>query len=166
MAGTWDPPVELSEREQQILTRVKKRPLFRFFREHRHELFDSATQAKLLDAYGPPRGKEAVAPARMALAMLMQAAFGVPDHEVPELTACDARWQMVLDCVGSEKPFLSQRSVFNFRMRAIEHGLVQVLVDRSVELAKRTKGYSGAALRAALDSSPLWGPAGSRTRST
>ena len=48
MAGTWDPPVELSEREQQILTRVKKRPLFRFFREHRHELFDSATQAKLL----------------------------------------------------------------------------------------------------------------------
>ena len=158
MAGRWNPSVALSEREERILARVKKRPLFRFFRAHRHELFDAATQDKLLAAYPEvARGKEGLPAAQVALAMLMQAAFDVPDHDVPELTACDARWQMVLDCVGREEPLLSQGTVYNFRMRAIEHGLVQILIDRSVQLAKETKGYSAAALRAALDSSPLWG---------
>ena len=51
MAGRWNPSVALSEREERILARVKKRPLFRFFRAHRHELFDAATQDKLLAAY-------------------------------------------------------------------------------------------------------------------
>jgi len=158
MAGTWNPPVELSEHEERILKRVKKRPLFRFFREHRHELFDDATQAKLLVAYDPvARGKEALPPAQLALAMLMQAALGVADQDVPDLTVVDQRWQMVLDCLGAEEPVISQGSVFNFRMRCIEHDLVQILIDRTVLLARETKGYSGARLRAVLDSSPLWG---------
>ena len=158
MAGAWNPPVELSEREERILKRVKKRPLFAFFRRHRLEIFDEATQALLLAAYpAVERGKAAVPPAQVALAMLMQAAFDVPDHDVPELTACDARWQMVLDCVGQEDPLLSQGTVYNFRMRVIEHDLVDVLIDRTVALAKKHKDYSAAALRAALDSSPLWG---------
>lgn len=158
MTVRWDPPVEVNELELRILARVKKRPLFRFFREHRDTLFDDATQDKLLATYPEvARGKDALPAAQMALAMLMQAAFGVPDHEVPELTVCDLRWQMVLDCLGAEEPILSQGSVFNFRMRVIEHGLVEMLIDRTVQLAKETKGYSAAALRAALDSSPLWG---------
>lgn len=158
MASQWNPPVELSEHEERLMRRVKKAPLFRFFREHRHELFDAATQRKLLDAYNVvARGKEALPPAQMALAMLMQAAFDVSDQEMPELTACDLRWQMVLNCLGSEEPLLSQGSVFNFRMRCIEHGLVRVLIERTVQLAKESKGYSATALRAALDSSPLWG---------
>ena len=158
MASTWNPPVDLSERELRILKRVKKRPLFAFFRNHRDEIFDETVQAKLLATYPEiARGKEAVPPAQAALAMLMQAAFDVPDHDVPELTACDLRWQMVLDCVGAEDPLLSQGTVFNFRMRAIEHGLVDLLIDRTVELAKKHKDYSFKALRAALDSSPLWG---------
>ena len=158
MAGTWNPPVDLSEREQRILKRVKKRPLFAFLRKHRDEIFDETVQAKLLATYPEvERGKTAVPPAQVALAMLMQAAFDVPDHDVPELTACDLRWQMVLDCVGAEDPLLSQGTVFNFRMRAIEHGLVDLLIDRTVELAKKHKDYSFKALRAALDSSPLWG---------
>ena len=157
MAEKWNPPVELSEREERVMKRVKKRPLFRFFREHRHVLFDEQTQKELLKAYGPPRGKAALPPAQMALAMLMQAAFGVPDHELPELTACDSRWQMVLDCLGVDEPIMSQGSVFNFRMRAIHHGFDRLLIDRTVQLAKETKGYSAAKLRAALDSSPLVG---------
>lgn len=158
MASTWNPPVDLSAAEELIMKRVKKRPLFGFFRTYRHRLFDDATQKKLLAAYADvARGKDALPPAQMALAMLMQAAFGVPDHDVPELTVVDMRWQMVLDCAGAQQPVISQGSVFSFRMRCIEHGLVQVLIDRSVELARETKGYSAAAMRAALDSSPLWG---------
>ena len=60
MAKTWNAPVELSEKEERVMKRVKKNPLFRFFRTYRHELFDGATQAKLLKAYSPKaRGKEA-----------------------------------------------------------------------------------------------------------
>lgn len=148
MASLWSPPVEESERELQIMKRVKKRPLFAFFRRHRHELLDEATQTILVEAYGKvARGKPAIEPGRMALAMLMQAAFGVPDHEVPELTACDSRWQMVLDCVGAEEPLFCQGSVFNFRMRCIAHGLVQILIDRTVALAKQTKEVSSGHLR-------------------
>jgi hypothetical protein len=158
MATQWNPPVELSEQEARIMKRVKKAPLFRFFREHRHQLLDAATQAKLVAAYpAVERGKKPMPPGQMALAMLMQAAFGVSDQEVVELTACDRRWQMCLDCLDNEEPLFCQGTVFNYRLRAIEHKLVPVLIERSVQLAKETKKYSAAALRAALDSSPLWG---------
>lgn len=133
MASKWNPPVDLSPAEELIMKRVKKRPLFAFFRNNRHRLLDDATQEKLLAAYADvARGKDALPPAQMALAMLMQAAFGVPDHDVPKLTVVDMRWQMVLDCEGAQEPVISQGSVFSFRMRCIEHGLVQVLIDRSV----------------------------------
>ena len=44
-----------------------------------------------------------------------------------------------------------------FRKRLIERDLDRRLVERTVELAARTKGFGARALRAALDSSPLWG---------
>jgi Transposase DDE domain len=43
------------------------------------------------------------------------------------------------------------------RRRLIEKDLDRALVERTVTLAARTKGFGAAALRAALDSSPLWG---------
>ena len=158
MAKFWTPTESLSEAEFNVMKRVNKAPLFRFFREFRHELFDEATQQALLATHSPlDRGRPVVPPAQMELAMLLQAALGVSDQEVPELTACDRRWQMVLDCLGAEEPLMSQGSIFNFRMRCIEHNLVQVLIDRTVALARETKGYSAARLRVALDSSPLKG---------
>jgi len=150
--------VDLSDQEVRIMKRVKKAPLFRFFREHRHELFDDATQRKLAEAYPDVlRGKGPKPPALLGLAMIMQAAFDVSDQEVVELTACDRRWQMCLDCLDNEEPVFCQGTVFNFRMRAVEHGLQRVLIERTVQLAKETMGYSATQLRAALDSSPLWG---------
>jgi hypothetical protein len=44
-----------------------------------------------------------------------------------------------------------------FRGRLIEHDLDRRLVERTVEVAARTKGFGARALRAALDSSPLRG---------
>jgi len=158
MALEWNPPVELSEQEKRIMKRVKKAPLFRFFREHRHQLFDEATQRKLADAYPVVlRGKDPKPAAQMGLAMIMQAAFGVSDQEVVELTACDRRWQMCLDRLDNAEPLFCQGTVFNYRTRAVEHELQRVLIDRTVQLAKESKGYTATALRAALDSSPLWG---------
>jgi hypothetical protein len=158
MAAFWNPPVELSEPEERIAKLCKKCRLFDFFRRYRHEIFDEATQREMIEAYDPAcRGKDAIAPAQLGMAMLMQAAFGVSDQEVPVLTVVDARWQMVLDCLGSDEPLFSQGTVFNYRMRAIAHRWERILIERTVQLARQTKAYSAARLRAALDSSPLWG---------
>ncbi|EYF05743.1 transposase [Chondromyces apiculatus] len=151
MPTLWKPLVELSSREQKIVKRCAKRRVFMLLRELRHRLFDDDFQAKLLAAYN----RQGVPPAQLALASLLQAALGIPDHEVVELTAMDLRWQMVLDCVGAEEPIFSQGTLFNFRQRLIDHDLDRELFDKTVQLARETGGFSATHLRAAFDSSPL-----------
>jgi hypothetical protein len=154
MATLWKPPVELSPREQKIVKRCAKRRVFVFLRELRHRIFDEEMQGKLHAAYDRA---ERVPAAQLALASLLQAALGVPDHEAVELTALDLRWQMVLDCLGVEDPIFSQGTLFYFRQRMIEHELDRELFDKTVRLARETGGFSATHLRAAFDASPLWG---------
>ena len=59
--------------------------------------------------------------------------------------------------MGAEEPPFSKGTLVGFRRRLIEHDLDRRLVERTVELAAATKGFGARALRAALDSSPLWG---------
>ena len=96
-------------------------------------------------------------PAQLALATILQAYAKVSDDEVIEATVMDRRWQLVLDCLGAEEPPFSKGTLVGFRKRLIERDLDRRLVERTVELAARTKGFGARALRAALDSSPLWG---------
>jgi lambda repressor-like predicted transcriptional regulator len=127
-------------------------------REHRHELFDEGFQAELAQAYADsPKGQPPVPPALLALATVVQAYMKVSDDEVIEATVMDRRWQLVLDCLGAEEPPFSKGTLVGFRKRLIEGDLDRRLVERTVELAARTKGFGARALRAALDSSPLWG---------
>ena len=154
-ADMWQPPTEISTKEERILKLCKKRKLYSFFRLYRHQLFDEQVQQKLIEAYSENGvGKDPKPPAQMALAMLMQAAFDVPDHEVPTLTVVDKRWQMLLDCQGRDEPLMSQGAVFDFRMRAMANGLARLLVENTVRLARETKGFGAAKLRVAFDSSP------------
>jgi hypothetical protein len=158
MSKLWSPPTELSSREEAIIKRCSKRRIFIFLRQLRHRLFDEEMQAKLEAAYAVgERGKERIPPAQLALASLLQAALGVPDHEAVELTLMDRRWQMVLDCLDAEEPLFAQGTLFNFRERVIAHGLDRELFDKTVQLARESGGFSAAHLRAAFDASPLWG---------
>jgi len=154
----WRPPVEPSPAEQAVIKAVRRAKLFVFLREHRHELFDEQFQAELAEAYvDSPKGQPPVPPARLALATILQAYAKVSDDEVIEATVMDRRWQLVLDCMGVEEPPFSKGTLVGFRKRLIEHDLDRRLVERTVELAAATKGFGARALRAALDSSPLWG---------
>lgn len=69
----------------------------------------------------------------------------------------DKRWQMVLDCLGAAYPPFSRGTPFHFRMRLIAHNLDKTLLDRTVALTEQTGGFSARQLRAALDSTPLFG---------
>ena len=69
----------------------------------------------------------------------------------------DRRWQLVLDCMDAGQAPFSRGTLVGFRKRLIAHDLDRALIDRTVELAQSRKGFGARALRAALDSSPLWG---------
>ena len=154
----WRPPAEPLPAEQAVIKAVRRAKLFVFLRLHRHELFDEPFQAELAEAYvDSPKGQPPVPPARLALATILQAYTGVSDDEVIEATVMDRRWQLVLDCMGAEEPPFSKGTLVGFRKRLIERNLDRRLVERTVELAARTGGFGARALRAALDSSPLWG---------
>ena len=154
----WRPPAEPSPAELAVIKAVRRAKLFVFLRLHRHELFDEPFQAELAQAYvDSPKGQPPVPPARLALATIVQAYTGVSDDEVIEATVMDRRWQLVLDCMGAEEPPFSKGTLVGFRKRLIERDLDRRLVERTVELAAATGGFGARALRAALDSSPLWG---------
>jgi hypothetical protein len=68
--------------------------------KHRHELFDEAFQEELASLYRKAeRGQPPIAPAILALALILEAYTGVSDDEEIETTIMDRRWQLVLDCL-------------------------------------------------------------------
>ncbi len=153
---SWQPPVELSEEEEQIVKRVRKAKLFVFLRQHRHGLFNEAFQQELANLDRPAeRGQPPIAPAMLAL--ILQAYMGISDDEVIEATVMDRRWQLVLDCLNTEQAPFSKGTLVAFRQRLIEAHLDRRLIERTIEIASPSQGVGPRALRAALDSSPLWG---------
>lgn len=154
----WQPPVDLSPAEQTIVRRVKRAKLFVFLRQIRDELCDVSFQAELATLYADsPKGQPPVPPAQLALATILQAYTGVSDDEVLEATVMDRRWQLVLDCHDAATPPFSKGTLVAFRTRLIAQDLDRRLIERTIELAAVRGGFSPRALRAALDSSPLWG---------
>ena len=154
----WNPPVELSKQEEQIVKKIRKAKLFVFLREHRHELLNEALQQELANLYRKAeRGQPPIAPAILALALILQAYMGISDDEVIEATLMDRRWQLVLDCLDSEQAPFSKGTLVAFRQRLIEAQMDRRLIERTIEIASQSQAFGSRALRAALDSSPLWG---------
>ena len=154
----WHPPVEPSSAEQAVLTRIRRAKLFVFLRHHRQALFSDTFQDELATLYKEaPQGHPPVPPAQLALALILQAYTGVSDDEVIEATTMDRRWQLVLDCLDTTTPPFSKGTLVAFLTRLVEQHLDRRLLERTVELAATTGAFGSRQLRAALDSSPLWG---------
>ena len=99
----WQPLVELSAKEEQVVKRIRKAKLFVFLRKYRHKIFDEAFQQELATLYQDSnRGQPPIAPAQLALATILQAYMGVSDDEVIEAMIMDRRYQLVLDCLDTE----------------------------------------------------------------
>ena len=161
----WKPAVEQSAREQRLLKLAgKSRKLFVFLREHRHELFDEAFQDELEAMYRQTgQGQEPQPPAMMCMALLVQAYTQASDAEAVCLSGTDSRWRMVLDRLGADEdePAFSQGGLQQFRERLIATEMDRRLLERTVEVAKRTKGFdpkkTPKTLRVGVDSRPLEG---------
>lgn len=161
----WNPTVEVSAREQRLLKLAgKSRKLIVFLREHRHELFDAEFQAELEGMYRDTgQGEEPRPPALMCMALLLQAYLQVSDAEAVCLSTTDRRWQLVLGTLEEEEgePVFSQGGLQQFRERLIGTELDRRLLERTVELAKKTKGFdwkkTPKSLRVGVDSRPLEG---------
>ena len=69
----------------------------------------------------------------------------------------DKGWQLVLDCLNCETPPLGKPTLIKFRNRLIKKELDRRLIDRTVEMTKQKGGFGSFQLKAALNSSPLWG---------
>ncbi len=155
---SWHPPIDPSTAEQAILKRIRRAKLFVFLRQHRHELFDEAFQAELAMLYqDSPLGQPPIPPAQLALATILQAYVGVSDDEVIEALTMDRRWQLVLDCLDCSEPPFSKGTLVGFRKRLIDAQMDRRLIERTIEVAMATGAFGARPLRAALDSSPLWG---------
>jgi transposase len=156
--GYWNPPQELNALEKNIVKRIKRAKLFTFLREIRHQLFNDEFQEELNTIYAEAnKGKPPVPPAKLALVIILQAYTGASDAEAIEALIMDRRWQLVLDCLDCEQAPFSQATLVRFRNALIIQSLDRRLIERTVELAEKTKGFGSRQLRAALDSSPLWG---------
>jgi hypothetical protein len=141
---------------------VRTRKLFGFLRAHRHELFDDTFQAELATMYRDSgAGRAPVPPALMAMALLLQGYHGMSDAEAVEMTVVDLRWQLVLDRLGESEPAFSQGALHDFRARVIAHGMDRRLLERTIEVARRTQAFDWKklpkTLRVAIDSMPLEG---------
>ena len=161
----WNPTVEVSAREQRLLKLAgKSRKLFVFLREHRHELFDDAFQEELESMYRQTgQGQAPREPAMMCMALLLQAYLQTSDAEAVRLSTTDRCWQMVLGTLEENEgePAFSQGGLQQFRDRLIATEMDRRLLERTVELAKRTKGFDAKktpqSLRVGVDSRPLEG---------
>lgn len=156
----WHPPVDLSPTEHQVVAKIRRAKLFVFLRRHRHELFDDALQQDLVAIFkDSPKGQPPVAPARLALALILQAYTHASDDEVIEAAQMDRRWQLVLDCLDTDTAPFGKGTFLRFRAAVIAHDLDRRLIERTVELAEQSGEFHAKTLRAALDSSPVWGAA-------
>ena len=155
----WTPPIALSPEEQKMAARTQKaRQFFVFLRTIRHALLDADLQHALAQSSRPaPGGNAPVEVGLLALATLLQAYCHVGDREAVEVSVMEKRWQMVLDCLGTEQPPFSQGTLLHFRRRLIAHNLDKTLLERTVALAEKPGGFGARPLRTALDSTPLFG---------
>lgn len=152
----WKPSAG-RDREKAVADGLRRSSRFYVFLwSIREELFDGPFQDELIAAY-EPRGQEPCPPALLAMVMLLQRYTGLSDAAAVDQAENDQRWQLVLGTLGKKRAPFGQGSLVRFRARAIAHDLDKKLLDRTVELARKTKSFGWKRLRVMLDSSPLEG---------
>lgn len=145
------------QEEQSVAASLRPASKFyRFLWEIRDELLADGFEDALLGSYRP-RGQDPCPPGMLALVLLLQRYEGLSDADAVEAAENDRRWQLVLGTLGVNVAPFGQGSLVRFRTRMMANDLDKKLLERTVELAKKTGKFGWQRLRVALDSSPLEG---------
>lgn len=152
----WEPHVDAKHEARVAGSLRAASHFFKFLWSIRSELFAEGFEEELAASYRP-RGQEPCPPAMLAMVMLLQRYDGLSDADAVDAAENDRRWQLVLGTLDEERAPFGQGTLVRFRTRMMAHDLDKKLVDRTVELARKSGGFGWKKLRVALDSSPLQG---------
>jgi hypothetical protein len=75
------------------------------------------------------------------MVMLLQKYDGLSDADAVDAAENDRRWQLVLGTLGQDTSPFGQGTLVRFRVRATANDLDKKLVERTVELEKKTNKF-------------------------
>jgi Transposase domain (DUF772) len=154
----WNPPIQLSVKEEKVAKRVRKAKLFVFLRQIRHELFNYEFQMELATVFKDSSvGLSPILPAQLALAIILQAYTGVSDDEAIEAIEMDRRWQLALDCLDCEQPPFSKGTLVKFRALLISKSFDRRLIEKTIEMAQFYEGYNPRVVKSCIRFKPIVG---------
>ena len=139
--------------QRYYLDFVGAHSFYGFLSARGRELFRDEEFANL---YCADNGRPSVPPSLLCLALLLQTHDRVSDAEATRRAAMDLGWKVALGIDLEERPF-AKSTLQLFRAQLVIHERAQSIFRRSLELA-RAKGYvKGRKMRAALDTTIIFG---------
>ena len=124
--------------------------VFAFLAGHRDALFPAGMFA---DMYPSPNGRPSVPPQVLAVTAVLQALYGLPDHDAVQALRCDLRWKAACG-LGLLDPGFHPSLLTYFRRRLQRSGDPGRLFAKVKEVAEAT-GVLAGKRRRALDSTVL-----------
>jgi hypothetical protein len=139
--------------DQQYLGLVGEASFYGFLARHGRDLFRDEDFAAL---YCPDNGRGSVPPSLLGIALLLQAHDRVPDAEAAERAVFDLRWKVALGLDLEARPF-AKSTLQLFRSQLIIHEQAGAIFKRSLALARQTGLLKGRKMKAAVDTTVIFG---------
>jgi hypothetical protein len=124
--------------------------VFAFLAEHREALFPAGMFA---DMYPSPNGRPSMPPQVLAVTVVLQALYGLPDHDAVQALRCDLRWKAACGLGLLDAGFHPSLLTY-FRRRLARSGDPGRLFAKVKEVVAATGALAGKHRRA-LDSTVL-----------
>jgi hypothetical protein len=153
MLGRRSPQGSLFGAQVQYLDFVGRESFYGFLAQHGQELFRDEEFACL---YCPDNGRRSVPPSLLAVALLLQTHDRVSDDEAKRRADFDLRWKVALGIEMDERLF-AKSTLQLFRAQLVIHEQAQKIFRRSLEYARQVGYLKGRRMRAALDTTHIFG---------
>jgi hypothetical protein len=139
--------------DQQYLRLVGEDSFYGFLARHGRDLFRDEDFAAL---YCPDNGRGSVPPSLLCIALLLQTHDRASDAEAAERAIFDLRWKVALGLDLEARPF-AKSTLQLFRSQLIIHEQAGAIFKRSLALARQTGLLKGRKMRAAVDTTVIFG---------
>ena len=153
MLGTRSAQQGMFEADRLYLRHVGKDSFYGFLVLNRHDLFRDEEFAAI---YTAGNGRPSVPPSLLATALLLQGYEGVSDQEAKERADFDLRWKVALGIEVEDRPF-AKSTLQLFRSQVILHEMLEGILRKSLEFARRQGYFRGGRMKLVLDTSQILG---------